>query len=204
MRTVFIYMMISSFLSHKEKEQRKSLSLSHQTNSPSSEPNKISDIKDTSVPKLTPVQQTKSSKASPRKYQEIFSTVDAVVIKDNKILLIKRKGRAETGKWALPGGYVNGGKETPQAAASRELEEETGLIGLPIKLLNVYGDPSRDPRGHYITSVFRMHVGDFTTLKAGDDAAEAKFYSLQELEKLRIAFDHHKIIKENSHLLFRK
>ncbi len=119
-------------------------------------------------------------------------TVDAIIIIEEKIVLVRRKNPPFEGSHALPGGFVDHG-ETVEAAAIREVEEETGLRTSIIRLLGVYSDPGRDPRGHTVTVVFEMDVvgGE---LKAGDDASDAHLFSPDELPEL--AFDHAKIIKD--------
>ena len=118
-------------------------------------------------------------------------TVDGVIIKNGKILLVKRRNEPFKGKWALPGGFVEYG-ETVEKAVLREVKEETGMDAKIKKLVGVYSDPARDPRGHTISIVFLLEgKGDAI---AGDDAIEAKFFDLNELPPL--AFDHEKIIKD--------
>ena len=118
-------------------------------------------------------------------------TVDGVIIKNGKILLVKRKNEPFKGRWALPGGFVEYG-ETVEKAVLREVKEETGMDAKIKKLVGVYSDPARDPRGHTISIVFLLEgKGDAI---AGDDAIEAKFFDLNELPPL--AFDHEKIIKD--------
>ncbi|MCD6331179.1 MAG: NUDIX hydrolase [Thermoplasmata archaeon] len=117
--------------------------------------------------------------------------VDGVWIKNGKILLIKRKNEPFKGKWALPGGFVEYG-ERVEDAVLREFQEEVGIKAKIKKLLGVYSDPKRDPRGHVISVVFLLEAEGEP--KAGDDAADAKFFSLDELPPL--AFDHEKIIKD--------
>jgi len=117
--------------------------------------------------------------------------VDGVLIKGDKILLIKRKNEPFKGRWALPGGFVEYG-ETVEEAVLREFEEEVGLRARIKKLLGVYSKPDRDPRGHVISIVFLLDAeGD---AKAGDDAADARFFPLDNLPPL--AFDHDEIIKD--------
>ncbi len=117
--------------------------------------------------------------------------VDGVLIKDNKILLIKRKNEPFKGKWALPGGFVEYGERVEEAVL-REFEEEVGIKARIKKLLGVYSDPARDPRGHIISIVFLLEAEGEP--KAGDDAADAKFFNLDKLPPL--AFDHEKIIRD--------
>jgi 8-oxo-dGTP diphosphatase len=126
------------------------------------------------------------------KYKNPKLTVDGILIINDKILLIKRKNDPYKNMWALPGGYVEY-KETTENAIIREFFEETGLE-VKIKELNgVYSDPDRDPRGHTITIVYTLDKikGD---IKYGDDAADAKFFSIESIPHL--AFDHEKIIRE--------
>ena len=118
-------------------------------------------------------------------------TVDGVIIKDGKILLIKRKNEPFKGRWALPGGFVEYG-ETVEEAVLREVKEETGLDAEIKKLVGVYSDPNRDPRGHTISVVFLLEAKGSAI--AGDDASDAKFFNLDDLPPL--AFDHEKIIKD--------
>ena len=117
--------------------------------------------------------------------------VDGILIKNGKILLIKRKNEPFKGKWALPGGFVEYG-ERVEDAILREFEEEVGLKAKIRKLLGVYSKPDRDPRGHVISIVFLLDAEG--EAKAGDDASDAKFFDLNALPPL--AFDHAEIIRD--------
>ena len=118
-------------------------------------------------------------------------TVDGIIIKDGKILLVKRKNDPFKGKWALPGGFVEYGEKT-EDAVTREVLEETGLKTTVDKTIGVYSDPNRDPRGHTITVVYKLDV-KCGELKSGDDASDAKFFDVNQLPEL--SFDHDKIIE---------
>ena len=118
-------------------------------------------------------------------------TVDALVIYEEKIVLIKRKNPPYEGMFALPGGFVEIG-ETVERAVIREAKEETGLDIEIIRLLGVYSDPKRDPRGHTVSVCFITEGhGD---LKAGDDAADAELFDIYSVPEL--AFDYKKIIED--------
>jgi len=119
-------------------------------------------------------------------------TVDGAVLKDDKILLIKRKNEPFKGKWALPGGYVEYGEKVENAVI-REVYEETGLKTKIRNLVGVYSDPNRDPRGHTITVVYILDI-KYGELKGGDDAVDAKFFDLKDLPEL--SFDHDIIVKD--------
>src|SRR3989344_4558107 len=106
-------------------------------------------------------------------------SVDMIIEKHGKILLVTRGHEPFKGKLAFPGGFVNYGEKVEDAAV-REAKEETDLSISLKAILGVYSESNRDPRGHTITTVFVANVVS-GEVKAGDDAAEAKFYSLADL-----------------------
>jgi 8-oxo-dGTP diphosphatase len=118
--------------------------------------------------------------------------VDALIIYEGKLVLVKRKNAPYQDRFALPGGFVEVG-ETVEKAVAREAKEETGLDIEIIKLQGVYSDPSRDPRGHTVTICFLAKGSG--NLKAGSDAKETGLFGLNEIPEL--AFDHNKIIKDS-------
>ena len=121
--------------------------------------------------------------------------VDAAVKRSDSILLIQRKYPPMQGCWGLPGGFVER-DEDPLTAVLRELEEETGLIGDNPELLMVMGNPKRDPRKHIVSIVYEVEVEDGEP-QAGDDAADARFWPLEEVlsGQVELAGDHLEIIK---------
>jgi 8-oxo-dGTP diphosphatase len=119
-----------------------------------------------------------------------FLTVDALILYDKQLVLIRRLNPPFEDQFALPGGFVGVG-ETVEEAAVREAKEETGLDIELIKLLGVYSDPSRDPRGHTVTVCFLAR--GFGKLKAGSDAKDIRLFGFNEIPKL--AFDHDKIVE---------
>ena len=124
-------------------------------------------------------------------------TVDAVILyNDNKdIILIRRKNPPFQGDYALPGGFVDIG-ETVENACIREAQEETNLKVKISKLIGVFSDPKRDPRGHTVTLAFLCEPIDKRRKpKAQDDAADVEIVPLQKIPKLKLAFDHKEIIK---------
>jgi 8-oxo-dGTP diphosphatase len=115
------------------------------------------------------------------------------------VLLIRRRWDPFEGRWALPGGYVDPGEHTHDAAA-RELAEETGVrVSItPRDLTGVYADPGRDPRGRFVTFVYSVRfAGPLEQVTAGDDAAQARWWPLDVALQTghgRLAFDHHRIL----------
>jgi 8-oxo-dGTP diphosphatase len=124
-------------------------------------------------------------------------TTDIVIfsIRDNelKLLLIKRKGEPFKGKWALPGGFVQLDEDL-EAAANRELAEETGVSGVYLEQLYTFGQPNRDPRERVITvAYYALIPSDRLTLTASTDAEAVGWFGMDELPKL--AFDHETIVE---------
>lgn len=109
------------------------------------------------------------------------------------ILLIQRSRAPFEGRWALPGGFVDE-HEALDAAARRELEEETGLTRAEIEQFRAYGDPGRDPRGHTVTVVFLATFDRCEPVEGMDDASDARWFTLDALPAL--AFDHDRVIAE--------
>ena len=134
------------------------------------------------------------------KYKTPANTVDMLIFRTEekeagtpgtlRLLMIRRGNHPSIGALALPGGFVEM-KENLETAAARELEEETGLQGLPLLQLGTWGDWDRDPRWRVITTAYMTLVGEDLPVQAGDDAADA-FWVTPELteegsgEQLRI------------------
>ncbi|HEX2914449.1 MAG TPA: NUDIX domain-containing protein [Chloroflexia bacterium] len=133
----------------------------------------------------------------PEAYDRPSVTVDIVIftVMDNdlKVLLIQRKSPPYQGMWAIPGGFIEMG-ETLEAAALRELKEETGVDRVYLEQLYTFGDPQRDPRTRVITVAYMalVEAGQVQPLQAGSDAREADWYSVYKLPEL--AFDHSYIL----------
>ena len=122
-------------------------------------------------------------------------TTDIFIFDDDfNFILIKRKNNPYKDCWALPGGFVEYG-ESVENAAIREAKEETNIDVELKELVNVYSEPSRDPRGHTITIAY-IAKGDINNRKADSDAKEIDVFSLEKLNEINIAFDHEKIIKD--------
>lgn len=112
-----------------------------------------------------------------------------VVLVDERqrILLTRRNVEPRKGFWCLPGGFIELG-ESPEQAAIRELEEETGLKGRIHMLLGVATDPHPDYDTVLITAyLVRTFSG---RVIAGDDVSDAGFYDKDQLPD--IAFNSHR------------
>ena len=125
-------------------------------------------------------------------------TTDCVVFDERGyVLLIRRGNEPFKGSYALPGGFVDVG-ERVEDSCRRELSEETGLHVGELRLIGVYSDPGRDPRGHTCSVAYLARVGR-AEVTAGDDAAAAEWVADWRRDKL--AFDHAQIIADAEKLL---
>lgn len=123
-------------------------------------------------------------------------TVDAILVSPSQsVLLIERGREPYKGHWALPGGFIDMDEEL-EDACTRELEEETGIKIKEWKQFKAFGSVNRDPRHRTISVVFYAFVEGELLANAGDDASNARWFSLNELPKL--AFDHQQILEEFS------
>ena len=126
-------------------------------------------------------------------YRNPTPTTDVVIYEPGLGVVIIRRANIPIG-YALPGGFIEEG-ELAETAAVREMHEETGLTVRLKGLLGVYSEPHRDPRQHTLSVVFVGQALDVKALCAGDDAAQAAFYPLDQLPS-PLVFDHAKILAD--------
>ena len=123
-------------------------------------------------------------------------TVDCVVFGfdegELKVLLIERGLEPFKGQWALPGGFVRV-DESLEAAARRELVEETGLSNVFLEQLYSFGAIDRDPRERVVSVAWYalVKLSDHRA-KAATDAANAEWFRVSKVP--RLAFDHAEIL----------
>lgn len=139
---------------------------------------------------MIPIQNDKPCPQCGR-YNNRGISIDALIIQDGNILLVKRGVEPNKGKWATPGGYI-GWNESAEEALIREVKEETGLTVKKTQFVNVYSSPLRHPK-QVITLAYIVEVEGEPT--KGDDADDVKWFPLDSLPT-PLAFDHEKNIKE--------
>ncbi len=119
-------------------------------------------------------------------------TVDGLVAQDGKLVAVIRRNPPFQGMPALPGGFVELG-ETVENAVVREVREETGLETHVVRLVGVYSDPKRDPRGHTVSAAYALErTGG--ALRAASDAKAIVFLDPEHLPPM--AFDHAQIVAD--------
>ena len=126
-------------------------------------------------------------------------TVDCVVFDPRgRVLLVRRKNEPFKGAYALPGGFAEIG-ETVETACRRELLEETGIEVGALRLVGVYSDPQRDPRGHTVSIVYLAQLRNAAEPRAGSDAAGVEW--VEDWRAHQLAFDHAQVLADAEKLL---
>lgn len=125
-------------------------------------------------------------------------SIEAIIIRRDKILLGKRGNEPFKDYWGVFGGFVEWG-ETTEEALQRETKEESGLDVVSSKLVGVYSDPARHPR-QVVTVAYLVETKGEP--QAGDDISEVKWFALQDLPVL--PFDHAQIIEDSLALVKQK
>jgi 8-oxo-dGTP diphosphatase len=124
--------------------------------------------------------------------------VGAVVIRDGRILLVRRGAAPARGLWAIPGGGLRLG-ETLREGAEREILEETGIViraGAPVFICDSF---DRDDEGRYrfhyvIVDMAAVYVNG--EVKAADDALEARWISPAEIRNLSVTKTTLKLLRQ--------
>lgn len=144
----------------------------------------------------------------PRPSVTVDLVIFTVVDKELQVLLVQRREHPFKDRWALPGGFVRVGEgrrdqgEDLDAAALRELEEETGLAQetagrIPLEQVRTFGKPGRDPRMRVISVAYSAFVRPTLVplIRAGGDVAHARWFPAAELPPGGLAFDHDAILE---------
>jgi mutator protein MutT len=124
--------------------------------------------------------------------------VGALIVEQNRVLLVRRANPPLQGQWSIPGGLVEVG-ETTKAAVIREVREETELVIEPVKLVEVFERIISDATGrvqyHFVLMDYLCRVLSGEAL-AGSDVSELRWASFGELETLGVAPDTCAVIRK--------
>jgi len=125
--------------------------------------------------------------------------VGAIIVQDGKILIVRRGSEPGKGKWSVPGGLVELG-ETVEQAVVREVREECGLDVEVDKLIDIVDSMTFDKNGrlkyHFIILDFFVKIKG-GKLRPGDDAKEALWVPLEEVENYDLTKTFKEFLKRN-------
>jgi ADP-ribose pyrophosphatase YjhB (NUDIX family) len=109
----------------------------------------------------------------------------AILIRDGRLLLVRRKFPPSGFMFAFPGGRAEA-EETPEETAIREFQEETGITVRNPRAFAFYDLKSEDPASHFHLSVFLVDEEGSEEAEAADDALEAGWYLPAEIRDLPV------------------
>ena len=124
--------------------------------------------------------------------------VGAIIVYDNRLLLVRRANPPLQGEWSVPGGLVEAG-ETIKEAVIREVREETGLDVEPVKLVEVFERILRDKDAcvqyHFVLIDYLCRVisGD---AMASSDVTDLIWATVDELESYSVAEETRRVIRK--------
>lgn len=128
-------------------------------------------------------------------------TVDLAIftIRDGtfRVLMVQRGADPFRGRWALPGGFVRP-HESVESAAWRELATQTGVPRFPghLEQLRTYGDAGRDPRLRAVSVAHVAFAPDLPDPTPGSSTTAARWWPIDDLEEVPLAFDHAQILTD--------
>lgn len=130
--------------------------------------------------------------------------VGSVCFRDNQVILVRRRNPPRAGEWSIPGGRIEFG-EPAHDAAIRELQEETGVVAKALTLIEVIehisgNEDGAQPQHHFVILDFLVEwlSGDPV---ANDDALEARFVELSELDQFGLSGEARRVILKGYDLM---
>lgn len=127
-------------------------------------------------------------------------TVDSVLFTLHeqalRVLLVKRAGQPQQGRWGLPGGFIDMEQdESTRATALRKLTEKTGVSPSWLEQLDTFSGAQRDPRGWSLTIAWYALISWVACAPHIASVSDAKWVPVTALDDIELAFDHREIIQ---------
>ena len=123
---------------------------------------------------------------NPAKYRHPAVTADCVVFCGDSVLLVRRGNHPYIGELAFPGGFAEPGGST-ETTACRELEEETGAVGVPMRQFYTASTPGRDPRDWTVSVCYVAELGEMPSVAGGEGTFAERRYKGQGAPDPRVA-----------------
>ncbi len=143
--------------------------------------------------------RAKPTRATRHRIETPLLTVDSVLFtyheKSLKVLLVRRSSEPEAGRWGLPGGIVDIDIDDDiEATARRKLVDKTSVEPPYLDQLETIGNRERDPRGWSVTVCYTALIAHQACAKHVDTVSDVRWVELDAALKMKLAFDHRKII----------
>ncbi|KAB8124919.1 NUDIX domain-containing protein [Komagataeibacter medellinensis] len=121
----------------------------------------------------------------------LAGAVLSIIVRDGRMLLVRRRNPPDQGLWGFPGGRIEHG-ESYLAAAARELREETGFETHAEGTLTAFDLIDRDAHGqirfHYLIIAVKCHDNGWSAIRAGDDADDVDWFDMAQVHANPSAF----------------
>lgn len=149
---------------------------------------------------MTDTEESFLEEYRPADFPIVLLTVDSVLLTYHqdrlKVLLVQRAQHPAKGQWGLPGGFVDQTADAQlEDAALRSLQAKTGIEPPYIEQLGAFGSPDRDPRGWSTTVAYTALMPYAACSAHVDSVSDTQWFDVDEIDDLRLAFDHRDIIK---------
>ena len=113
-----------------------------------------------------------------------------------QVLLVERGDHPHKGRWALPGGFIDLSSDTDlHETAKRKLREKTGVDVPLLEQVATVGNAHRDPRGWSVTALYMALVSHAPTAEFIDSVADARWWPIDKINTLLLAFDHTELLR---------
>jgi len=131
------------------------------------------------------------------------ATATAVIIRDNKVLLLKRNEEPFKGMWDFPGGYLNE-NEKPEVAIARELSEELGVMAEKIELIDTVNGTATWRLQHFpiVSFCYLVDIGGQEINLDTKENSEFAWVDLKELDSKNVAFNSNQLLADKIKWLF--
>ncbi|WP_250461483.1 NrtR DNA-binding winged helix domain-containing protein [Microbulbifer litoralis] len=135
----------------------------------------------------------------PKDYDSPLVTVDIALFTLHEstlqVLLVERGEHPHKGRWALPGGFIDLQADAElHDTAQRKLRQKTGVDVPLLEQVGTVGNAQRDPRGWSVTALYMALVPHAPTAEFIDSVTDARWWPIDEVGKLRLAFDHAELV----------
>jgi 8-oxo-dGTP diphosphatase len=137
----------------------------------------------------------------PKDYPTVLVTVDAALFTFHQeqllVLLVKRANHPDMGKWGLPGGFIDPGRDKSlEDTVNRKLLEKTGVTPPFLEQLHTFGNDTRDKRGWSVTVCYTALIAHQKCAPGIDSVSDARWTGVDVLDAVDLAFDHRSVITQ--------
>ena len=145
-------------------------------------------------------EQSSLDSYNPKEFDTPIYSVDIAIFTLHegqlKVLIVERNEYPYKDYWALPGGFVDLKKDSNiNATARRKLVSKTGVDAPLLEQVSTIGNAHRDPRHWSITTLYMALIPYAPTAEFIEAVNDARWFPIEEIEQLQLAFDHSELLQ---------